>query len=209
MSAYTIGVFDDHPVVTQGLKTLLAGDSKLQVSLVAHNSTELLDAIQKMPLDVLILDVIAPDVSGLELFQKIRTDFPRQKIVAYTTLSSPVLVENILLNGAKGYMNKRQSPEEIREALLKVCEGGRYVPEDYKHLLERRIPKGESVKITDREGEILSLILNGKTSKEIANQLSISLNTVENHRSNLFRKFEVKNVAELIRQATRLGFLSE
>lgn len=206
---YRIGIFDDHPIISAGLKEFLAKSGDFSIDLVANTRQSLIEQLAVTEVDVLLMDVVAPDVSGLELFKTIRIEFPAIKIVAYTTLASPILVENLLQNGVHGYLNKRQPPTEISAAILIVCSGRRYVPEEYEFLLERESSMPESVDLTPREKEILLLVLDGKLSKEIAALLDISQNTVENHRSNLFRKFEVNNLAELFKQAARLGYLRD
>ncbi len=206
---FSIGIFDDHPIITSGLTDLLIQSGNFSVDLVANTRDSLLDQLALGQIDVLLMDVVVPDVSGLELFKVVCTRFPGLKVIAYTSLTSPILVENLFIHGVHGYLNKRQSATEVTAAILQVCMGRQYVPEEFEYLLERESGVLVSVNLTPREHEILLLVLDGKLSKEIASLLDISQNTVENHRTNLFRKFEVANLAELFKQAARLGYLRE
>lgn len=208
-ASIAIGIFDDHPIITDGMKGILGESDEFELTLVVNSKKDLFaELTEKIP-RVLILDVVAPDVSGLDLFTEVREKYPDISLVAYTTLNSTILVENLLISGAHAYINKRQRPEEIREALREVCNGRKYVPEEFRFLLETINPLENPVNLTQREREILALVLDGKLSKEIADLLNISQNTVENHRANIFRKFEVSNLAELFKQAARLGYLGD
>ena len=205
---YTIGLFDDHPIVTDGMLSVLSGKPEFNVQLVANTREDLLEQLETTSLDVLILDVIAPNITGLDLFKTVRNTYPAIRIIAYTSLTSTILIDNLLITGVSGYINKRQPPAEIYAAVLRVCEGGIYVPDDYRHLLEGLLHKNP-LHLTQKEQEILKLILKGKISKEIAAGLKISQNTVENHRTSLFKKFEVTNLAELYRKSTGMGYSAE
>ena len=208
-ASHSVFIFDDHPIITDGVRTLLSKHNSLVISGTANTKAELDESLKESQPDVLILDVVAPDVTGLELFKTVSLEYPRVKLVAYTTLSSTILIENLLINGAYAYINKRQEPDEICRAILQVCNGEKYVPDAFLHLLKRDTREENPVKLSQRELEILNLILDGKLSKEIATILSISQNTVENHRTNLFKKFRVSNLAELFRQSARLGYLTD
>lgn len=203
---YNIGLFDDHPLMTDGLKTLLQTNEQFCIKLTNNSKETLLESLKNTPLDVLVLDVVAPDVNGLELFKIVANDYPNIKVIAYTTLTSVVLIENLLINGVKAYINKRQNSSEILAAILDVCHNKMYVPEQYQFLLKKERKITNPISLSTREQEVLDLILDGKLSKEIAELLSISKNTVENHRTNLFKKFQVSNLAELFKQAIRLGY---
>ncbi len=208
-TTYNIGVFDDHPIITDAVKTMLQGHPSLKLTIAANTKDDLLKQLSTNLPDAMILDVVAPDVNGLELYNELRILYPTLKLLAYTTLSSVILIENILMSGAQAYINKRQKSEEVITALLQVCKGGQYVPEQYSFLLKKSTKTENSIQLTKREQEVLELILDGKLSKEIAEILFISQNTVENHRTNLFKKFQVSNLAELIKQAARLGYTKD
>ncbi|MEM7283406.1 MAG: response regulator transcription factor [Pseudomonadota bacterium] len=206
----SIGIFDDHPVLGIGLRGMLAPYSDFQVNVLEQTRESLLTALHQQPVDVLILDVVAPDVEGLDLFKEIRTVFPDIAVMAYTTLKSPVLIENLMALGVQGYVNKRQPEAELIEAVTTVAAGKTWVPKAYEYLTKRSVyDEVAPVELSAREQEIVRMILDGKLSKEIAAELGISQKTVDNHRSRLFRKLEVNNVAELLKTVMSLGYSFE
>jgi len=205
--SYNIGVFDDHPIITSGIQNILKEDPALNLVLIANEKAALLEQLATQLVDILILDVVTPDVSGLELFEEIHQKYPEIYIVAYTTLTSTILIENILLAGARAYINKRQSAQEVLEALRRVGANQMYLPAQYQFLLKTSRKNTIAIQLSKREKEVLRLILDGKLTKEIASILSISKNTVENHRAKLFKKLKVSNLAELIKQATQMGYV--
>ena len=204
-----IALFDDHPLITNGLSALLAQHSNYKVVVSANQPDALLAALRSHQADVLVLDIVAPGVDGLDLFKTIRKEHPELLIIAHSSLTSTVLVENLLHMGIRGFVNKRQPPETIFTAIDEVIQQRIYVPESYRFLVKHVSSIEPTEDLSPREKEILNLIAKGHPTKAIADTLFIATNTVENHRANLFRKFQVKNVAELLRQAMRLGYLSD
>ena len=203
----TIGIFDDHPIMGVGLKAMLIEHAHLSVEFIALNREQLEEALTTSPPLVLFCDVVAPDVEGLELFKHLNAQHPDVAVIAYTTLNSAILVENLLALGVQGFVNKRQPEAQVIAAIQTVCEGGRSVPKQFDFLLGSPRTR-EAIELSDREKQILGEIISGKLTKEIAFELNISKNTVENHRANLFRKLEVQNVAELMKKAMELGYIS-
>lgn len=208
MNNITLGIFDDHPIVSGGLQAFLAKERDLVTVLFCENTrAKLLDAIENEMPDILVLDIVAADVNGLDLFEEILSLYPDAKIIAYSTLKSTILVENLLSIGVKGFVNKSQSPSDLLTAIIGVHRGNIEVPEKYKFLTSKfRTPQARN--LTKREIEIIALIAQEATTQEIAEKLGVSTKTVENHKSNIFNKLEVKNAAGLILVATRLGYLS-
>lgn len=202
----TLGIFDDHPFFIKGLKDFLEQHDFISILFAASTIQDLeKELCNKVP-DILILDVLAPDVTGLELYISTRKNYESLKIMSYTSLRSEILIDSLLSIGVKGYVNKNQPPEDLLEAIKDVHYDLISVPEQYKDL----IPETTHVKaiFTVRESEIMRLIAIGQTSEAIAKKLSVSLRTIENIKVNLFKKLDVKNAAELILSATRLGYLS-
>jgi DNA-binding NarL/FixJ family response regulator len=207
-SAITIGIFDDHPVVASGLRDCIATSAPTRSLLFcAHSRADLLTQLALAQPDIMILDVVAPDVLGLDLFAEVRRLFPAVALIAYTHLRSPILIQNLLTLGVKAYVNKMQPLADLLQALTQVEAGQIYLPPKYAYLASPfRIP--EHAPLTDRELEILQLIAQEATSQEIAIKLQVSTKTIDNHRQSMFQKLEVKNVAGLVLAATRLGYLS-
>ena len=208
MSKIKIGVFDDHPVISTGISSFLANQSdEIEISLIASTIDELMLRLETIVLDVLVMDIVAPDVNGLELFVDVIKKYNSIKIIGYSTLRSPVLVENLLSIGVKGFVNKAQPIDDLMKAIKDVNYDLVYVPEKYKFLTSRYRESGSS-SLTEREMDILKLIAREDTTQQIADALGLSPKTIENHKINLFKKMNVKNAAGLILAATRLGYIS-
>ncbi len=208
MSKIKIGVFDDHPVISTGISSFLANQSdEIEISLIANTRDELMLRLETIVLDVLVMDIVAPDVNGLELFVDVIKKYNSIKIIGYSTLRSPVLVENLLSIGVKGFVNKAQPIDDLMKAIKDVNYDLVYVPEKYKFLTSRYRESGSS-SLTEREMDILKLIAREDTTQQIADALGLSPKTIENHKINLFKKMNVKNAAGLILAATRLGYIS-
>ncbi len=204
-----IGIFDDHTLMGRGLGELIKKYlPDFEIIFSCSNRIDLFAKIKERLPDILILDIVVPDVTGLELFEKLSKDFKTIKIIAHTALTSPVLVENLLSINVYGYVNKRQPENEIIKAIKQVAAGEIYVPEDYKYLTQKKTHQGENTLLSEREKEIIELISMECTSTEIAEKLNIAVNTVENHRKNIFLKLKVKNSAGMVMEAARLGYLS-
>jgi DNA-binding NarL/FixJ family response regulator len=153
-----------------------------------------------------IVDMLAPDVSGMEVFEKLNKFHTNVKVVAFTTLTSPILVENLLSLGAKAYVNKNQELEDLMEAIRQLKNGGIYLPNDYSFLKKNYLGSKNNL-LSEREIEIIQLIAKEFTTKDISEQLGISINTVENHRKSIFQKMDVKNVAGMILEAVKMGYI--
>lgn len=206
MEQIKIGIFDDHTFSAKGLSDFL-GRNGIDVKFTCNSKAELIAQNQLFDLDALILDVSAPDVSGLELFEYFHNKNEGLNIIALTSLSSVMLVENLLSLGVKGFVNKKQREEDILECIKIVFDGKIHLPKEYHFLTSKyRVP--DTVILSAREVEIINLVAEELTSHQIAEKLSISYFTVENHRKNIFRKLGVKNIAGMIMAATRMGHIS-
>jgi DNA-binding NarL/FixJ family response regulator len=203
-----LGIFDDHAFFVKGLTDFLDNHRDLiSVLFIAHTREELLKQLELQIPDVMMMDLLAPDVTGLELYVETLKKYKTLKILSYTSLRSVILVENLLELGVKGYVNKNQPPEDLLQGIQAVSSGLITVPHIYKDLIpeEQRIVKNV---FTEREFEILQLLARGDKAEKIAQELNVSLRTIENLKATLFKKLGVKSAAELIIVATRLGFLS-
>ncbi|MES2760959.1 MAG: response regulator transcription factor [Bacteroidota bacterium] len=201
-----LGIFDDHPFFIEGLKGFLQKHDVICLEFTASTKIELEQKLSDTKAEILIMDVLAPDVTGLELYFYTVKKYPALKIIAYTSLKSEILIESLLELGVKGYVNKNQPPEDLFAAIKDVYYDLISVPAEYVDL----IPETTSTKaiFTPRESEILQFIAKGSTSENIAKELEVSLRTIENIKLNLFKKLDVKNAAELVLIASRLGYIS-
>lgn len=198
-------IVDDHPLITEGLKSLLNDCEDICVVGTASNAIDALEALKKQPVDVAFLDINLPEISGVELCKKIRDKLPHIKCVALTTSNERSHVSRMMQNGAMGYLIKSSPKEELVKAIRQVHLGGYYMNVNVQEVT----PKSVQVPfLTRREKEVLGLISEGMTNNEIAEKLFVSPATVKTHRENLLMKFEVVNTAALIKFAAQQGLLS-
>lgn len=203
-----LAIFEDHPIVLDSMQTIFNDDGRFNLLFCSTTKAALIESLKaQSDIDVFILDLLASDVKGLELFDFLKTTYPSIKVISFTSLSSPVLIENLLHLGVKGYVNKNQPTNDLLDAILAVHLGKISLPRDYSFLTKMPLSSKQNL-LTEREVEVILLIFNEFTTNDIAEQLKISVSTVENHRRNIFEKLDVKNVAGLIREATKLGYLS-
>jgi DNA-binding NarL/FixJ family response regulator len=203
-----IAFFEDQPIVCAGLNSFFSTQEDLKVLFYATNKQDLYSKIQQHSgLDIIIVDLIASDVQGLEVYEYLHKNHPNLGIIAFTSLSSPILVENLLAMGVKGYVNKNQDIEELLEAIKKVWNGDIYLPDDYS-FLSKQNRVGAAITLTTKELTIMQLIIREFTTVDIAKELHLSVNTIENHRKNIFNKLDVSNVAGMVREASKLGHIN-
>lgn len=202
-------VVDDHPMVLEGMRVMLAQISFARLVATASNAFEAIEALGKCPdIEVAIVDINLPDISGIDLTEKIRREFPQVKVLAMSTFNERSYISQMIQNGASGYLVKSASKEEIEEAILCAHEGKMYL----SAVLQASGNKGYDPTqklplLTSREKEVLQLIAEGMTNPQIAQQLFISLHTVDSHRKNLLTKFEVNNTAGLIKLAAKYNMI--
>lgn len=215
MSSYHIVLADDHIIVRQGIKKMIEEDFDLKVIGEASDGLELLSLLKKLKAHMVIIDISMPNLGGIEATQEIKKHYPEVKILILTMHKSRELLHHTISSGADGYMLKEESEKELYSAIEKIRQGGVYVSphlseeltEDYISLC-RGIPNHPSELLTKREREVLKLIADGKSSREIANLLFISVRTVENHRANIMDKMGVKKTADLVKHAIQQGLIS-
>jgi two-component system, NarL family, response regulator NreC len=213
MSAYRVIVADDHVLFRQGLKSLLQGASDLVVVGEAGDGFELIKLLKMGTLDpdLIVLDISMPNLRGLEAIPEIRTLCPNVEFLIVTMHSDKEYLYQALAAGAAGYLLKKDADAELFAALDKIRKGKTYVSPHltdeltgyWAHLRERT---DRSV-LTNREREVLKLIAEGKSNKEIGDVLFISVHTVERHRANIMDKLNLKNTAELVKYAIQKGYI--
>jgi DNA-binding NarL/FixJ family response regulator len=203
-----IGIFEDHPIVLKSLNDLFLKHNGYEILFTAKTKEIFYGALEEKhaDLDILIVDMLAQDVSGMEVFEYIQKKYSSANVIAFTTLSSPILVENLLRLGVKAYVNKNQELADLLSAIELVTNGSIYLPNDYS-FLKKNYHGNKSNLLSERELKIIQLIAKEFTTKDIAEQLNISVNTVENHRKSIFHKMDVKNVAGMILEAVKMGHL--
>jgi len=213
MEKTNIIIVDDHQLIIDGLVRMIAADDRFEV-MATYNSPE--EALKKVPLlqpDILMTDLEMPGINGLELIRRIKQKIPQQKVILLTMHLDKASVKNAMERDVNAYLLKNLDEREFLMALNKVRNGQRYFSYEVTDTLANKdieIQPKEQLKtlgLTEREREILTLIAEGLSSKMIADDLSISLSTVETHRKALIKKLEVSNVAGLVRIAVQEGLV--
>ncbi|WAC11781.1 response regulator [Dyadobacter pollutisoli] len=199
-------IVDDHPLVLEGLKSLLSDSEGITMAGTASNAIDAIAFLKSNEVDIAFLDINLPDISGIELCKKVKEQFPDVKTLALSTFSERAYVSRMIQNGASGYLIKSSSKEEILEAIQQVQAGGYFMNVNFDQSASSPTPKTVPF-LTRREKEVLLLIAEGLTNPQIADQLFISVTTVNSHRQNLLMKFEVSNTASLIKLAAGLGLI--
>ena len=209
---------DDHVFVRDGIKSLLENEANIVVVGEATDGLEALKVIEEEKPDLLILDIRMPNLTGIEVVEKLRAQGNLVKIIMLSMHESEEYVLKSIRAGADGYLLKGSSKEEFLKAVHTVSNGGKYFSGDISSILigqlsnpavavESKQSLDEEMMITKREKEILKLLLSGKGNKEIAEALDISKRTAEVHRFNLMKKLKVKNLMELSNKANEFSLL--
>jgi len=196
----TLIIVEDHPVVVEGLQIMFNSSGRYCVEGVAGTGKECLQLLDWFKPDVLLLDINLPDISGIELCKLILNKYPNQKILALTTYNERVFIQQMLDNGAFGYVLKNASSEEIMEGVDEVSKGNKFLCADAENLLKKT--HENELMITRRESSVLKLLAEGFTNLEIAEKLFISPLTADSHRKNLIVKLQARNTASLIKIAS-------
>jgi DNA-binding NarL/FixJ family response regulator len=198
-----VALIDDHPMIFEGLKSLLSGNNDIHLASHAPNAFDGLQMIKDELPDVLLLDINLPDVNGIDLCSRIRKEFPDLKVIALSTFKERSYMTKMMAAGASGYMQKSVSALELAEGIRQVMKGKEFFDSESGKLYQAI--KAESDKlplITPRELEVLKLIAAGMTNIQIADKIFVSPLTVDSHRKNLIAKLGVNNTASLIRYAS-------
>jgi two-component system, NarL family, nitrate/nitrite response regulator NarL len=203
MEKINVLVVDDHPMVLEGMRSLLGNIAYVHIAGMATNAFEAMDRLKKSEVHVAIVDINLPDVNGIELTKKIKTEYPSVQVLAMSTFKERSYISQMIQNGASGYLVKSAGKEEIEEAILSAHEGKLYLSMDINTVDVNKQLNTPLPVISTREKEVLLLIADGLTNPQIAAQLFISLHTVESHRKNLLTKFAVNNTASLIKLAVK------
>jgi DNA-binding NarL/FixJ family response regulator len=198
-------IVEDHPMVVEGLKKVLEDNPDTELCGVAGNADACLKHLEENIPDVILLDLMLPGMNGIDLCALITAKYPKVKVLALTTYNQRYYVEKMLNNGAKGYLLKNAGSWEIIEAIQTVFDGRVYLCDEIKRMVNKRTD--QTLSLSNREIEVLRLIAEGLTNKEIADKLFISPLTVDSHRKNLIIKLDARNTASLIKIAGEQGFI--
>ncbi len=207
MDKIKVLVVDDHPMVLEGMRSMLAEIDFTAVAGLAPNAYQAMELIKAHRPDIVITDINMPEITGIELTAKIRKEHPGVKVIAMSTFNERSYISQMVQQGASGYLLKSASKEEIEEAILTVNAGKLYMSLDLDMSKQEQQELKKIPVLTSREKEVLLLIAEGFTNAQIAEKLFVSPHTVDSHRKNLLTKFEVNNTAGLIKRAARNGLV--
>nr|WP_321499649.1 response regulator transcription factor [uncultured Dethiosulfovibrio sp.] len=210
----TLVLADDHELFLEGLKDILTKEEDLKIVGLARNGKEALEMVLKHHPDVVVMDLTMPEMNGVEATRRIRSTMEDIKVLALSMHADKRFLAEILKAGATGYALKEGSSAEFIQAIRTVSDGDIYLTpkitsilvKDYLRLLDVAIPSPVS-RLSDREKEVLAMLVKGESSRIIASDLHISKNTVDTHRRKIMEKMECGSIAELTRLAIREGLV--
>jgi DNA-binding NarL/FixJ family response regulator len=196
---------DDHKILRESLNILLSQEEDIEVAGEAEDGLAVEDGLRKHPADILILDISMPKRSGLDVAKNMTREYPEVKIIFLTMHKSEEIIAEAFESGAKGYVLKENALEELVKAIHAVKDGKVYVSSELAPTLLHGFLSNErrGSDLSVREREILKLLAEGYSNKEISDMLMISIKTVETHRANIMRKNNFKNITELVLFAAR------
>ncbi len=213
MSKIKVLLAEDHTIVRQGLRSLLDGETEIEVVGEAEDGRQAIEQAQRLLPDVVLMDITMPILNGLEATRQIKKLFPQVKVLVLTVHSTEEYIFQILRAGASGYVVKQAAVSELVQAIQAVYRGdsflsssiSRRVVEEYGRRAEAMEDKYET--LTDREREVLQLVAEGRTNREIAQRLHVTVKTVEAHRAHVTDKLGLHSTAELTKYALRKGMV--
>lgn len=206
--AINVFIVDDHQMVIEGIKSLLLGESSIELVGCSNTAKNCLQFFKMKTADIILMDISLPDISGIELCEQITKKYPKVKVIALSTHNQGTYVRKMMESGANGYLLKNADKHEILKAIETVYQGNNYLTFEaekalrYENELQNKLPK-----LTKREKEVLQHISEGLTNAQISEKLFISIDTVDSHRKNLHSKLNVKNTAMLIKFVNENNYL--
>ena len=213
MEKIKIILVDDHQLVRDGIKALLTGIQDIDIIGEASDSEELFRELDNLIPDLLIMDISLPGLSGIEITKKICNDYPAMKVLILSMYNNEEFIINSLKAGAKGYLPKNTSREELLQAIYSINRGEEFFGDSISKIMLKSFVKRATDEdnpadktyaiLTCREIEILKLYVEGLINKEISDKLDISIRTVETHKNHIMRKLGLKTTVELVKFAIR------
>lgn len=217
MKNIRILIADDHVIVREGVRLLLQSEPDIEVVAEASNGREALAKARQLLPNIVLMDIAMPEMNGLEATAAIRRELPQVQVLALTMHEDYEYFLELLHQGASGCVLKGASSAELLAAIHAVHEGGVYIhPSMAKNLVTDYIGRMEPGEdrarfdgLSDRERQVLKLVAEGKTSREVADELVLSVNTVQTHRAHIMAKLNLHNGADIVRYALRKGLITE
>ena len=203
-------IVDDYELSRMGLRYMLSNMPKIKTVEEVENSKELFELLKKFEPDIIFMDLYLEEEMGIEVTQKVLSKYPDIYVIALTTSSDARNFTEMIEAGASGFLLKNIKKEELKTALDEILKGNMYFSKEFLTLAKKLVPKKEkkhAVKLSDREREVLNLICKGHSNQEIADEIKVSIHTVDAHRRSLLSKTEAKNTANLIMISFRDGLI--
>lgn len=208
MNRIKVLLVDDHQIIIDGLKSLLKNSDEIIVTAEANNGREALRILDILEIDVVLMDIDMPVMNGIDTLKEISKRGSKVKVIILSMHNEAGMIKSLIEIGAKGYLLKSCTQDELIAAVRKVASGQSYFSTEVTlSLLNPAQNNQQNEVLTERETEIIKLIAEGFSNKEIGNQLFISHRTVDTHRTNLMKKLDVGNIAGLISYAIRNGIV--
>lgn len=204
---------DDHALFRAGLRALLQSFDGVQVVAEAGNGSDAMQVVERERPDLVLMDIAIPGLSGIEAAARITRSWPQVKVIILSMHSNEEYVRQALRAGATGYLLKGAEPPELELALKAIMRGDTYLtPAVSKRVVNNYLRQGSApatgAALSPRQCEVLKMIAEGGSTKEIAGKLKLSVKTVEGHRAELMRRLEIHDVAGLVRHAIRIGLVT-
>jgi len=213
MSKIRIFLVDDHQLVRDGIKALLLSSEDINILGEASTGKECFEKIAVEQPDILILDISLPDTTGIEITRQVTVQYPDVRVLILSMYTNEDFIFNSVKSGARGYLPKNTSREELLSAIHAIYDGEEFFSDSISRIMLKGyvrkakeddfVSQGSPVPLTSREIEILKLFAEGFINKEISDKLDISIRTVETHKNHIMKKLELKSTVELIKFAIR------
>lgn len=216
MEKYKVVICDDHAIFREGLKTVLTQDPALEIIGEAANGYDAVETVKRLQPDLVTMDIAMPELSGIEATKQITAELPKTRVIILSVHTRKTFILEALKAGARGYVLKDSAGEKLLDAASSVLRGECYldspvaghIVDEYVKLPDIGMPattEQSQERLTDRERQLLRLIVEGLANREIADKLCLSQKTVENHRANIMRKLGRHDVIGLVKYAIATG----
>lgn len=212
---YRIVLAEDHALVREGIKKILEDFDDLQVVGEVGDALQLLELLKTLPVDMVVLDISMPGMPGIVAAKEIKRRYPQVRVLILTMHKKKEYLNDAIAAGADGYLLKEDVARELGSAIDKIRRGTIYISPLLSNELtslfvqsRRVVPETPEEPLTPREIEIIKLIAEGKSSREIAAELFLSFRTIQNHRTRIMRKLSLKKNTDLVKYAIQMGFIS-
>lgn len=206
-----IFIADHHPITRKGISCLLKKNENFSIVGKATNGDELYGKIRENDPDILIMEIDMPSINGINALRNIKTDFPRLRVLIFSTHPEEIYALRSIKSGAAGYVPKTASTKVLLQALKQIAKGGIFLNEELTSTFtNRNVGETSAIsrykRLSSREIEVLNLLSSGKRNKDIANALNINEKTVSTYKTRLLKKLKVDNLADLIHQSRMFQF---